>query len=560
MAGDGQRLNLVPITSGRLDSRIMIVGEAPGEDEAARKTCFTGLAGQELDRMLGEAMIAREECLLTNISDIRPPNNDIDHFFLTSTEGKRNGLTPINGLYPVVHLRNSIREVRSLIKRVSPNIVIALGDKPMWALTGERGITLRRGSEYKGLDQVKVIPTIHPAAILRLWNQRSTVVQDLRRARRESRDPLVREMTFATHIAPSVSFIVDILHTLQQRCQPIVCDLETRGGQIACIGLAWSKNEAMCIPFMCLEGDGSYYSILDEFTILKALIQCLTFCPVIFQNGLFDCQYIARQMGFIPNVADDTMIMQHTCWPGLPAKLKPKSLGFLSSYYCEHHRFWKDEGDMKLWEPGTPESQLWYYNCEDLVRTFECWEVLNSVIDKLGVREQYNFQMKMFYPILKMMLRGINIDTELKKATGEDLISRAKETLRVISTYLGHELNPSSNPQMKTLFLEDFAVKAVKKRPKKGKEGAITFDDKALKTIQKRSPLLRPLIERIIEWRSLRVFNSTFCQMPVGEDGRMRCSINIAGTSSFRFTTNTDAWGEGGNLQNLPEGREEEEE
>src|SRR5258708_17059327 len=137
------------ITDGGFDSRIMAVGEASGAEELAAhpQRCFIGQAGQELDRMFGDAGISRREVLLTNLSDLRPPKNDIDEFFYPPGEGRKLGIVPRDGLYPHEHLTQSIEELEDIIRPVQPNLIIALGDKPMWALTGERGITLKRGSE-----------------------------------------------------------------------------------------------------------------------------------------------------------------------------------------------------------------------------------------------------------------------------------------------------------------------------------------------------------------------------------------------------------------------------
>jgi len=52
------------------------------------------------------------------------------------------------------------------------------------------------------------------------------------------------------------------------------------------------------------------------------------------------------------------------------------------------------------------------------------------------------------------------------------------------------------------------------------------------------------------------VFLSTFIMMPLDQDSRMRCSYNICGTETYRFSSSKNAFGSGGNLQNLPKGDE----
>ena len=59
--------------------------------------------------------------------------------------------------------------------------------------------------------------------------------------------------------------------------------------------------------------------------------------------------------------------------------------------------------------------------------------------------------------------------------------------------------------------------------------------------------------------RSLGVFLSTFVNAPLDVDGRMRCSFNIAGTETYRFSSSKNAFGSGMNMQNIPKGGESDE-
>jgi DNA polymerase-1 len=88
------------------------------------------------------------------------------------------------------------------------------------------------------------------------------------------------------------------------------------------------------------------------------------------------------------------------------------------------------------------------------------------------------------------------------------------------------------------------------------KSGNLSCDDKSLEKLARREPIFRPIYQRISELRSLGVFRSTFVQMRLDHDGRVRCSYNIAGTETFRYSSSEDAFGFGGNLQNIPAGDE----
>jgi DNA polymerase-1 len=245
----------------------------------------------------------------------------------------------------------------------------------------------------------------------------------------------------------------------------------------------------------------------------------------------------------------DTMLAHHVCFAGLP-----KGLDFLSSIYCTYHRYWKDDG--KLWDLKTPEDQLWEYNCKDCVTTWEVSEELENHIDSLGLREQFKFQMRQFPAVLRMMLRGVRCDTSLKSQLVFELEEARAERETWVNTAVGRELNIKSPKQMKEFFYDELNIKPIYNRKAKG-PGSVTTNDDALEQIKtKRMPVLRPLVERIQDLRSIGVFLSTFANMKLDRDQRIRCSYNIAGTETFRYSSSENAFGSGTNLQNIPAGDE----
>ncbi|WP_434127381.1 hypothetical protein, partial [Enterococcus faecium] len=92
-------------------------------------------------------------------------------------------------------------------------------------------------------------------------------------------------------------------------------------------------------------------------------------------------------------------------------------------------------------------------------------------------------------------------------------------------------------------FYHQLNQKPVKNR----QTGGITTNDQALELIAIREPLLLPLCRKIQELRSLGVFVGTFLDAPVDIDARMRCSFNIAGTETYRFSSSQNAFGSGMN-------------
>lgn len=545
--------------SGPAPARVMIVGEAPGEMELAKGEPFMGASGQELSKLLAEAGIQRAQCFLTYVSRIRPPGNDIEMFLAM----RKSDISPhhvgVRDKYVLPPIADGIERLKREIELCRPNVIIALGNVALWALTGNWGIMSWRGSalvsdlplalEYKP----KVLPTYTPQAVIRNWTWRQIVVMDLRRAMRESKSREVNRAEYAFIIRPdfatAAGVLTQILQGLGQGPLKLATDIETRAGHISCIGFAWSKRDAICIPFMDTKAEGFHYWTEEEEWWLVQLIQgILTHANLVGvgQNFIYDAQYILRHWRFIPRLSRDTMIAQHACFSNMQ-----KGLDFLSSMYCEHHVYWKDDG--KLWDPSMPEDKHWTYNATDCVITFEVDEVEQANVDALKLREVHDFQQALYGPVLRTMNKGIRTNNTLRGKFAMELMDAIAAREQWLIDVVGYPLNPKSPKQMQEFFYGELGLKPVLNR----KTRTPSCDDEALRTLASREPIIRPIVAAITELRSLGVFLGTFVSAPLDRDGRLRCSFNIAGTETYRFSSSKNAFGSGLNLQNIPSGNEE---
>lgn len=555
---------------GPIPANIMIVGEAPGFEEERAGVPFQGESGKELNRMLGNAGISRAECFITNVCRERPFQNDINQFILPTKGKKPKGLTSahtlVKGKYVLKPIREGVELLRKEIEAVKPSIIIALGNTPLWALTGSwKPITKWRGSMLhtsEDMGAIKVIPTYHPAAVLRQWEWRSIAIHDLRRAA-EYRD---RTKTYPKPawnfiIRPTAFQAIECLSRLHARLDDtslpplrVSFDLETRAGHIACAGISWSLTEAICIPFMCVENNEGYWSCEHEAQIVHALYGVLTHrrAQVVGQNILYDSQYTWRHWHFVPNVAQDCMISQHSIFSALP-----KSLAFQASMYCQYYVYWKDEG--KDWAKNMGEDQLWNYNCLDCVYTDEGGQVELQMVESMGLAEVHRQQQLMFWPVLQTMQRGVRIDLKRRNELINEVQAEVERREAFITELLGHPLNPSSPKQMHSLFYQDLQQPIIMTRASKGKPARATLNDDALTKIGIREPLLKPLLNAIADMRTMGIFLSHFLLAPLDEDQRMRCAYNIGGSASgksapvtYRLSSSENAFGSGTNLQNIP--------
>jgi uracil-DNA glycosylase family 4 len=149
-------------TEGNQKARLMFVGEAPGADEDASGRPFVGRAGQLLNKIIEAIGLKREDILIGNVNRCRPPANR------TPTTEEARTCKPF-----------LLREIN--IAR--PDVIVVLGNTAMKNLLDTKeGITRLRG-EFQDYRGIKVMPTFHPAYLLRDPSKKREVWADMKMVR-----------------------------------------------------------------------------------------------------------------------------------------------------------------------------------------------------------------------------------------------------------------------------------------------------------------------------------------------------------------------------------------
>ena len=242
--------------------RIMLVGEARGAHEEAHGHPFVGPSGRELARMGASvgllpplpdphpsertmirywSMCRERNIGVTNVFNAHPPNNRIEYFFVGKAERASIDLPMLrNGKYiSPKHMHHIIR-LWDEIATAKPNIVVALGNSALWATVQTSGISNARGA----IDQspnllVKVLPTYHPAAVLRQWSLRTIVLRDFQKALSEAEFPEIRRPErWITTLDPSATGIYTAQEWLSRPANVYANDIETERGQISFVSFA----------------------------------------------------------------------------------------------------------------------------------------------------------------------------------------------------------------------------------------------------------------------------------------------------------------------------------
>ena len=149
-------------STGNFQADLMFVGEAPGADEDEQGFPFVGRAGQLLTKIIEGIGFKREDVFIGNINRCRPPGN------------RAPTLPEAHTCRPFL-----LREIAV----VKPKVIVVMGNTALHNLLDTKdGITKVRG-HFQDYFGVKVMPTFHPAYLLRDPNKKREVWEDMKKVR-----------------------------------------------------------------------------------------------------------------------------------------------------------------------------------------------------------------------------------------------------------------------------------------------------------------------------------------------------------------------------------------
>ncbi len=165
--GDCQRCKLctgrtqIVFGAGDPQAKLMFVGEAPGAEEDRQGEPFVGAAGKLLDKMIVAMKLTRDQVYICNVVKCRPPGN------------RNPEADEIASCEPF--LVSQIRAVR-------PQVIVALGKVATQALLKENTPISKLRGRWREYQGVALMPTFHPAYLLRNPGEKRTVWEDLKSA------------------------------------------------------------------------------------------------------------------------------------------------------------------------------------------------------------------------------------------------------------------------------------------------------------------------------------------------------------------------------------------
>ena len=539
---------------GASNARLAFVGEAPGVDDEREGIPFVGKAGQKQDALNEEAGIVRNECYWTNIYKYKLPYNKFV-------------LADVIGLDYQQSVNELFKELRAL---PNLNVVVALGDNPLQALTGRKGIYKFRGSILPALyADFKVLPTIHPSHIVRQetppWESDEgdddssgfqmkkyatpeIVICDLTKALKESKSKSSLAPKRAIEIVTDPFVLQKFFSSYSNSIKDWTIDIEISFGIPDMISFAPNPYHVAVVPLLSIIGkegtlklephiQAALYEVIAKFLCRKDI-------KLIGQNIKFDLDKIiavSKLLGpfsYRDKVAADTALQASVLYPELPKKLE-----FLTSIHT-NEPYYKDEGREYHPKKDSYDVKLKYCGKDSGV-TSEIKGVQDKELKEI-VRGNYlphckgdNFSLHDFYYsyvnrltafYMDMEREGLLVDKERHRELVLEYESKRIEIHQETADLIGTDFNVRSH----TKDVPNIVFNILK-LPRRANLRATTMVE-LLGDHTEPGSRESKVLRNILDERSIYT-NENYLQAAWDADGYMRSSWNPGGPETGRSST-----------------------
>lgn len=510
-----QNAPFVPTQNPHPQSRLAVIGEAPGAYEAGRGIPFTGPSGKLLDQVLKHNGYDRKNVMVTNVCLCRPDNNDDP---------------------PKAAIEACAPRLAAEIASSGVTSILAVGGTAASTLIDPKKkiSTLRVGppKPYIVDPNIKVVASWHPAFCLRSPDTFPNLVSDTAKLKGSGNEIYVRPKY---RVFSSESDILEGIRRLRGIDQHIIIDIETgfdkdeddehsNQHDLLCIGIAYSRARVVIF-------DGAN---LSRPNIQYQFAEFLRNARIIAHNGKSDLEGLSPLFGNL-KLYGDTMLASYA----LDERTRQHSLENLSIELLGAPN-WKAEfkkglRNSKDYNSG-PREKLYEYNAIDCSNTWLLWELFSS---RMQEREWkiHNFMIEASNAIMGLEMSGIRFDEvyskELQVEFEEDLFGLETEISRVT----GRNINPRSPMQIQRWFSDQGIV--------------ITSTEadvlEALFVSEKLDPKAKEFIRLLLKHRRGAKLNGTYVKgfQKRFYEGSIYTTYTLHGTTSGRLASRNP------NLQNI---------
>lgn len=454
--------------------KVLLVGEAGGEEEEREGEGFVGKAGDLLWKMMGAAGWRREDVSLTNVVKKRPQSAFTDVFYETVDldvpqpprspgkaisarkiakraeecgwslqDAERDLLNAWRAAHPPKPKTKRVtRETDELgrwhevlrceIRELAPQTIVAVGEQALHALTDVQGITHWQGSRlwfrFSDETQADVIPILHPAGILRgqQWQDVYLTSRILQRVRKGDWPTFPEPMLLTDPTLDEALRFIGMCWLADRWC----IDVETRGSHVVCFSIAVCRKSefggeewtAMCIPTARTDAVNARWSWEENKRVWAAVAELYAHNPRVVNHALcaFDSEWLDFYGVRITEHEQDTLHSFHLLYPELP-----KALDDCIRFYGlgNYHK-----GMVNHTARSLKNETLWEYNNLDSLRTLQLSYAIDADLGRRGLTDRYRRERT------AVAVLGLGV-----QRTGYHLDERAEAELKAIVQQAGVE-------------------------------------------------------------------------------------------------------------------------
>ncbi len=417
--------------SGPRDALVVFVGDAPAKEDIYQNAPFSGVDGEHLTNCCRLAGIDRRKVYITTLSKYRVKAD------------KMANVPPEDIISMGQKMMEEINELPNV------RIIVPLGKYALSTLTNKSGITNFRGSPLPPALGIRhdcvVVPTFHPGHLNAVYKDWVLMVADLTKVRRiMDNNYQFNWPKYEFILRPSYGEVMDTISMIKNlKPEFIAVDVETPKNLLSCIGIAWDRQNALCIPTMYGNGN-SYWKIENEMKIWRALDDLFQTVPIGNQNIMFDWRILC-QHGFQPMKAikegmliRDPMLMHHCLYSEMR-----HGLDVIVSIYTDLPFFKKDEEEKK----GSAliagkETEHWTYNSMDCIGAYWAIEELEKELIDENMFDTYkNLYSDMIPVLFEMNMRGVPVDInylETIRRESTELVSQYNARIKELTGEIEH--------------------------------------------------------------------------------------------------------------------------
>jgi len=525
--------------TGPAKADIVMVGQEPGETENETGRVFTGPAGKFLDKALASVGLDRKSFLVTNATRCFPGGENYKATTATI---------------------NACREyLEKVIRKYPRKAIVAFGAVAYQTLTGRTGINKANAIwEYNEEFDCMLLPIIHPSACLHNPGN----IPEFMVGIRSLRDFLVGKKveTVDTNV-----IIIDTHDKLDDLWNVLYgskiwsFDLETTSTNpydtdVICFSFSDKPGRGYVLPIM--REFKSVWGEHDKLEIAKRLLELFGSYKwrKVAHFGAFDVKVLRNKGMKINGYYWDTLLAHH-----LINELESHSLKHAAVRYARMPAWSREVDDLfshiknnkKIPEEkrnfgSIPPKILEPYAARDADATIRLYKVFSKKLKQLKLDKFMRcIMMPMQRSLINVELRGVRIDTSTVEETNVQQKARLEELKKEIYIMAGREFNIGSPKQLQEILFDELGL-----QPVKATKTGWSTDESTLKALE------HPIIDLILEYRSIVKSNSTYVQRYIGEDiihtnyhlarAEAERDEDVGGTVTGRLSSSNP------NLQNVP--------